>query len=423
MKLLKSSLLIGFCALFLFMSGRTTQALQESVSQKGAGESRAVESMGASNAQVAAAANAQYVVIAWNDLGMHCISPRFDQMAILPPFNNLIAQVIKKGNPPQIVTSGVSVEYSVPNNTTVAGKTNFWQYARPLFGVDLPQGIGLTGNGLSGRMAAVGTRFEATGIPVLPYDDQLRWNPYQLATVNLKNGSGSIIATASAVLPVSDEMHCDRCHADGGAGAAGTATGSVEGNILTLHDRREGTSLMASRPVLCASCHSDNALGTPGQAGVESMSLAMHGKHSTVARQPSCYDCHPGDATRCNRSALEGMGPRGTDPRCSRCHGGLSEVAQSIRNGRQPWLEEPTCAQCHGSEGATPQPLYRNSTGHGGVYCSACHNSPHAWYPSKQAVDNKQPVALQGSSGAIGRCSVCHTNRLSGENPHEGSND
>ena len=38
-----------------------------------------------------------YVVIGWNDLGMHCISPRFAEMAILPPYNNLHVIIIRKG--------------------------------------------------------------------------------------------------------------------------------------------------------------------------------------------------------------------------------------------------------------------------------------------------------------------------------------
>ena len=72
-------------------------------------------------------AGGKYVLIGWNDLGMHCISPSYKEMAILPPFNNLWVQVIQRGDPPQIVTSGVSIEYSVIDNTTVEGKTDFWQ--------------------------------------------------------------------------------------------------------------------------------------------------------------------------------------------------------------------------------------------------------------------------------------------------------
>src|SRR5665648_772758 len=53
-----------------------------------------------------------YVVFAWNDLGMHCLNPSYDKLVILPPYNNLMVQVIKKGKIPEIITSGLSVEYS-----------------------------------------------------------------------------------------------------------------------------------------------------------------------------------------------------------------------------------------------------------------------------------------------------------------------
>ena len=361
-----------------------------------------------------------YTLIGWNDLGMHCINPKFENVAILPPYNNLWVQVIRKGNPPSIATSGFTLEYSIINNTTSATKINFWQYVLKLFGVSLPPDQGLTGNGLRGRMQLAGDHFEATGIPITPYDDNMTWNPYQRAVVTMKDPSGNVIATTEVVLPVSDEMHCDKCHADGGVAAVGIRTGNVETNVLTLHDQRNGTTLMSNRPVLCASCHSDNALGTKGAAGVSSFSLAMHDRHGSLSSssQPSCYDCHPGPATQCNRSAISDMGPSGTNPNCQKCHGNLTQVATSIKQGRQPWLQEPTCTQCHDSKFKTNQPLYRNSTGMGGVYCAACHNSPHAWWPSMLAVDNTQPIRLQGKARGIGNCQVCHTNSPGGSHVH-----
>lgn len=45
--------------------------------------------------------SADYVVLAWNDLGMHCLNPTYDQLIMLPPYNTLWAQVIKRGNPPK----------------------------------------------------------------------------------------------------------------------------------------------------------------------------------------------------------------------------------------------------------------------------------------------------------------------------------
>ncbi len=32
-----------------------------------------------------------YVVLAWNDLGMHCLNPTYDVLVVLPPYNNLVA--------------------------------------------------------------------------------------------------------------------------------------------------------------------------------------------------------------------------------------------------------------------------------------------------------------------------------------------
>ncbi|HTR26142.1 MAG TPA: hypothetical protein VMI10_19365 [Terriglobales bacterium] len=44
------------------------------------------------------------------------------------------------------------------------------------------------------------------------------------------------------------------------------------------------------------------------------------------------------------------------------------------------------------------------------MYCSACHGSPHAEYPTLQANDNVYPKKLQGYVAKITECSVCHSN-------------
>ena len=76
----------------------------------------------------------QYKIIGWNDLGMHCMNESFANLAVLPPYNTLWAQVIRQGPNPEIVTSSVSVEYSIIDNTYSVDKTDFWQYAEQLFG-------------------------------------------------------------------------------------------------------------------------------------------------------------------------------------------------------------------------------------------------------------------------------------------------
>ena len=93
--------------------------------------------------------NDQYIVIAWNDLGMHCANQDFANMCILPPYNNQKVHIIRKGDIsrlPEVIKglSGIYVTYEIPGNTYSVGKTNFWTYAFHLFGVNLPPNIGLT---------------------------------------------------------------------------------------------------------------------------------------------------------------------------------------------------------------------------------------------------------------------------------------
>ncbi len=50
---------------------------------------------------------AKYVILAWNDLGMHCYNRDFRDLAVLPPYNTLWAQVIEVADPPRIVVMPV----------------------------------------------------------------------------------------------------------------------------------------------------------------------------------------------------------------------------------------------------------------------------------------------------------------------------
>src|SRR4030067_1083015 len=68
------------------------------------------------------AASMSYIVLAWNDLGMPFFSPTYDKEVLLPPYNTLWAQVIKRGSPPEIVTTGVTLEYRIYANTYSYGK-------------------------------------------------------------------------------------------------------------------------------------------------------------------------------------------------------------------------------------------------------------------------------------------------------------
>ncbi len=108
-------------------------------------------------------AGGDYRVLAANDLGMHCADQDYRLFSILPPYNVLNAQVLRKGSAPKLMTpaDGISVTYrsvtsnivdpTQPNATPLATdsitttnqndlangvyKTNFWNIAGGLSGL------------------------------------------------------------------------------------------------------------------------------------------------------------------------------------------------------------------------------------------------------------------------------------------------
>jgi hypothetical protein len=351
------------------------------------------------------------VVLSWNDLGMHCMNQWFGRIAILPPYNTMEAQVILKGDAttlPRVTATNLTLDYSIPGNTYSVGKTDFWTYAYHIFGVNLPPNIGLTGKGLTGTLDPTGTHFEAVGIPVTPFPDATPTvaDPYQQALLIARDPQGVELGRSVPVIPVAVEMNCisSGCH-------------SSEQGILNQHEQVPGFNLN-DPPIFCARCHADPALGTPG-TGAGYFSFVMHDQHKFIDQQipgmNGCYKCHPGPQTQCLRDVMNtqhGMV-------CQDCHGTIAQVANSIETGRIPWQQEPSCRTCHTANyGEPPGQLYRHSTGHGGVYCSGCHGSPHAIYPSREPRDNANNVALQGHAGILSDCRVCHTVTPTSPGPH-----
>jgi len=350
------------------------------------------------------AAGDKYIILGWNDLGMHCYNSDFRDMAVLPPYNTLWVQVVKVGNPPVIVTQGINVTYSFQDNSYSAGKTNFWSFDQQLFGVDLKPNVGLKGKGLTGRMDLALDHFVAEGIPLTEFNDSTPTvsQPYQLAKIVVRQKStGLVLARQTVVTPVSSEMRCDKCHNDNGTANPAIHTGRIATNILTLHDKNEGTKLMSQRPVLCATCHGSNALGAPGDPTLPNLSNAMHARHSGKVPNTlnGCYNCHPGPKTHCLRDVMSVE----EDMTCISCHGPMQKVALN----ENPWLNEPRCDSCH--DVTQDNALYRFSKEHGGLYCEACHDSTHAIAPSSNPRDAIKFKALQGSNGPLTECTVCHT--------------
>jgi Viral BACON domain len=451
---------------------------------------------------------AGYALLAWSELGMHCMDGKdYSVFSVLPPYNTIYAKLLTTGGQPLPVTSGVTITYQAlkdasgsinttsAGTSTVAQKTNFWTWVYTLFGLQEQNDVGLHGYPVQSLtpqpMTYDSTKglWKAEGVPTAPYDDTGASKSYPMAQIIARNSSGQQIATATVVLAVSDELSCNNCHAantNNNAMPSGgwiTVSGytdaqNVKLNILKKHDdthpissavltalQAKGanykryqaslyqTALAANNPVLCADCHASNALNAAGlSTGVKDSSgnllvppltTSMHTLHSGVslpgsattldnATDPanSCYQCHPGVNTKCQRGTMSGVA-------CFNCHGNLSRVGTATRSG---WLDEPNCQMCHqsgttyttaftsaniGPSGtqrtstdttfatnpnvpSTGFSLYRFSQGHGSTECSACHGSQHAEYPTNQPNDQVYSTNLQGYAGRITECSVCH---------------
>ncbi len=98
------------------------------------------------------ASTAGYALMAWSELGMHCIDGKdYSVFSVLPPYNIIHAQLIQKTEPPTIITTGVTIVYQATAdakksiNSSSAGKSNFWNYVNTLFLANVPPETGLAG--------------------------------------------------------------------------------------------------------------------------------------------------------------------------------------------------------------------------------------------------------------------------------------
>ena len=416
----------------------------------------------------------KFTLFAWGDLGMHCMDEDYSVFSLLPPYNTLKAQLIVKGRSPRIVSEGVTITYEAlakkdgSINTSSSDKSNFWKYANKLFpGVTLQNDVGLKGKKTQSTLPqpmdynSSYNLYVAEGIPTIPINDGGDADEYPLVKVVAKNKNGDVLAQTVTTLAVSSEMSCAKCH--------NTDSSSVRMDVLIKHDRLHpnavkdyNASLQAKgynydeaglaatakggTPILCAACHSSNALPGTGIAGIKPLTEAMHKAHASrripgasqtlgeSTNRASCYACHPGESTKCLRGAMgHAVDANGNAKiECQSCHGSMEAVAT---HGRKGWIDEPSCQSCHqdakrylsavtdkktgtlraaldmrfGTEKyGNETKLYKHSLSHGGVACSACHGSQHAIYPSINEDENRQSMQYQGYKGTIKECGVCH---------------
>ncbi len=412
-------------------------------------------------------------LLSWNNLGMHCMDSDYSVFSVLPPYNTIEGQLIVSG---KLVTNGVgyTVSYQAvadPDgslNSTAMGKGNFYTFAAGLFGTALAPEAGLAGWGMPGpgnvpqlmvfestNHPAPGAAlkvnwFRAEGIPISPYDDAGRKNPYPLMRLIARDGSGTPLATNDIVLPVSDEMDCRACHASGTHEVARPAAGWVWSgkperdfrlNILRMHDEHQFANhsevyaaalaargfdsgglyrgvVAGAKPVLCAACHASEALGTGSFDGIPPLTASVHATHATVldpdlgvrlddsSHRDACYRCHPGSATKCLRGAMgSAVAADGSKlMQCQGCHGSMSQVGSLNRVG---WFMEPNCQSCHSG----------HATSHGGQirFTSVFNSDGSVRVPGNRifATQSNTPAAglslYRFSVGHGGlQCSACH---------------
>ncbi|QGG48768.1 hypothetical protein [Heliorestis convoluta] len=417
-----------------------------------------------------------YIILAWQTIGMKCTSDNDAWFSFHTPGNDMWAQVIKRGDPPVVVTEGITLTYEAPEDHRDPSKTlNFWEYAPITLGEEIPVNVGKRGKAADQGTLEVNedkSAWTAIGIPISPYNDRGEVNAYPMFTVTATDEvTGQVLAQTKVAMPVSAELGCYLCHGGTTKNPGIGLADETAKNILAAHDKNTGTNLLAEaeagKPQYCLDCHAAANVGAPGKPEVLSMSAALHGKHAQYIQGgtvDSCGVCHPsshrGDVY-CQRDVHRGFGLD-----CMDCHGTLPQHAASVLSNelhkpaaqkslerllpflgdvepvaRGHWLNQPDCLSCHGPDHQKASfdassynqwiferdELYRfQMSDNGDLMCASCHGSPHVIYPATTVFGydqiNYQPETYQGFAGPIGangNCSVCHTASVTGDWHHK----
>lgn len=372
----------------------------------------------------------EYRVLANNDLGMHCMDREFSVFSILPPFNVVNAQVVRRvtNGPPQVLLPGqVEVTYSAVAdaggsiNSRSAGKSDFWAHVGGLFGVTLAPGQGVTGLYMPADAPTPGPQpldwhdgeglFRAFGIPITPIDDAGATNPYPLLRIEARNPStGQVLASNDVVVPVASETDCRNCHLTGQLAAnepgvrwSHDPDPEVQSklNVLILHDLNQGTDLVHSQPVLCAACHYSPPLDLAGTgAPPHSSGLAVGGAGVTGTATSL------GTAIERSPSAIPQLMSR-----VMHSFHGMQLDAQGQPVFPPNGSIQATCYQCH--PGAQTECL-RGAMKNGGMDCYSCHGDMLAVggaYPlvSGGSIDGRNDGHGRRPWMDLPRCQSCHT--------------
>ncbi len=222
---------------------------------------------------------------------------------------------------------------------------------------------------------------------------------------------------------------------------------ALDQTCYSCHPGRDTQCLrgaMFNGGMLCNDCHGDmKQVGADFSAGVSPSNPgafilgqgnfydpSSNQPRVPWANEPGCGSCHTGDASGNLTNRL------GTLVNTVDTHGNSDGIrlrqaylsgdakATPIVPTNKRFAEPAIPASFNGfaNPGAGNPKLYRVSTGHGGVFCEACHGATHAEWPNANpnANDNVAANQLQGHSGTIVECSVCHDNAMDSRNTLDG---
>ena len=396
--------------------------------------------------------NDPYLLLAWSPLGMQQVAEVTGVLSLLPPGSELRAQLIKRGDTPEIVNQGVVLHYRADGK--VSGSK-----------VDLTPG----------EMLADDDWFVAEHVAFTPVDGET-FDSYPVVQLIARDENGNHLAATKLVLPVSTEIGCSNCH--GTSPELGDRPGlgrDTAFNILASHDRLSRTALrkqaQSGQMIRCSDCHADSQFNAKGKTGRLNLSAAIHGFHVNYLQNrgaDACGFCHPSAPRGSTRMLRDFHASIAMD--CTSCHGVLEDQALSLLKQeqldgkdkaqalmmrltpravnsidaikpRKPWSQQPDCLHCHvdfqapdsdtllQSWTADGQGLYRNRTDDSGrLFCAACHSSAHAIYPADNPygaqLDVLQPLQYQGNRlpmGANRNCALCHMMEMEDEMHHANS--
>jgi hypothetical protein len=238
-----------------------------------------------------------YNVIATNDLGMHCACPTFEGFLLLPPYNTVRVQVLKRGGDSvSVISSGITVNYAIAENTDASLQADpyfsSWITNSPKIFPGFKPVVsgkvqGLAGNGITGtaKYDAQSMSWVIAGIPAYPavtgnskldiMPDPLggpNRDPYLTGVITVKDTAGTVLGTTTTVVPVAIGGCCS-CHLPMAAqnGYPATPAGSFA-FLGKLHGQNASGIDFSyidpdgdgkGGPIRCSWCHWDPALSVP----------------------------------------------------------------------------------------------------------------------------------------------------------------